>query len=144
MEVRMPAKARRSTVALPFILAASTAACDSLLGTDQDYAELAHVTVTGSSTVPLKLVLSNDFTALPDEDGEIIVSIINADTQTVSLPINATYPLGDRLRILVRLINPDSMVTATVHMRISLDNDEVYSQQATMRDATLEYYFAYF
>ncbi|MGH7503680.1 MAG: hypothetical protein ACREL7_18295 [Longimicrobiales bacterium] len=142
--MRLPARTYRRFGALALILTGSTAACDSLLDTTPDYAEFAHVRVTGSSDVPLKLVLSNNFTALPDDDGEIVVSLIDADTQVIDLPIDESYPLGEGLRILARLINPDTAVTATIHMRVFLDDDEVYSQQATMRDASLEYYFAYF
>lgn len=126
------------------IVAGSTAACDSLLDTSQEYAELAHVRITGTSDVPLKLVMSNNFIRNTNNQGQITISLVTADTQVVSLPINATMPLGDNLRILARLINSDTAVTATIHMRVFLDEDEVYNQQATMRDASLEYYFTYF
>jgi hypothetical protein len=135
---------RPGLTALAVILAASTAACGSLLDTTQDYAELAHIRVTGSSAVPLTLVLSNDFTATADNEGGTTIAVISADTQVVQLPIDATYPLGSRLRILARLVNPDTVVTATIHMRVFLDDQEVYSQQADMLDASLEYYFRYF
>jgi hypothetical protein len=138
------ARTRRALAAMVTILAVSTAACDSLLDTSQDYAELAHVRITGSSAVPLTLVLSNDFIRNVNELGETSIILVTADTQVVDLPVDATLPLGDGLRILARLINPDTAVTATIHMRVFLDDDEVYNQQATMRDASLEYYFTYF
>lgn len=138
------ARTRRALVALITILTASTAGCDSLLDTSQDYADLAHVRITGSSAVPLTLVLSNDFIRNVNDQGQTTITLVSADTQVVTLPVDATKPLGNQLRILARLINPDTAVTATIHMRVFLDDDEVYNQQATMRDASLEYYFTYF
>ena len=142
--MRQRARPGGALAAVAMILVASTTACDSLLDTSQDYAELAHVRVTGSSAVPLKLVLSNDFIRNVNDQGQVTVSLVTADTQVVSLPIDASMPLGNNLRILARLINADTAVTATIHMRVFLDDEEVYSQQATMRDASLEYYFTYF
>jgi hypothetical protein len=142
--MRQRARPVGALAAVAMILVASTTACDSLLDTSQDYADVAYVRVTGTSSVPLKLVLSNNFVRNINDQGQTTVSLVTADTQIVTLPIDAWMPLGNNLRILARLINADTAVTATIHMRVFLDDEEVYNQQATMRDASLEYYFTYF
>jgi hypothetical protein len=81
--MRDRARCRR---ALATILTASTFACDSLLDTSQDYAELAHVRVTGSSAVPQTLVLSNDFIRNVNDQGQTTIALVSADTQVFRDP----------------------------------------------------------
>lgn len=134
----------RSALPGTLILAAALAGCDSLLSTEREFAENARVVVTGNSPIPLKLVLSNQFVAVPDPTtGQVTISLVLADTVDLALPIERTYPLGDGRRILVRLINTDGTQDATVRMRVFLDDDEVYNEQAILRNAYLEYTFSY-
>jgi len=128
------------------IVALPAPGCDSLFDSSRDVATDAQVLVTGTSPIPLTLVLSNDYTRILDaQTGEMVTTLIRADTLYLDLPIDRVYPFGEGARILVRLINPDSTVTADVHMRVLLDRkEEVYNQRATMRNATLEYIFAYY
>jgi hypothetical protein len=130
----------------PLILTIAAAGCDSLLDTSQDYAEDAQLLVTGTSPVPLRVILSNNFTNIQNpEDGSINTQLIVADTFELTLPINHTYPMGNGARIFVRVWQPDSTQTADVLMRVLLDGErEVYEQRATLRDAYLEYTFTYF
>lgn len=95
-------------------------------------------------TVPLTLLLSTNFERERDAtSGELHTILIDADTLHLSLPIDQQYPLNTD-RVLARLRNPSTTVTATVHMRIYLGDREAYSQAATLRDAELEYVFIYF
>jgi hypothetical protein len=138
----------RQHAALPalLILTIAAAGCEGLLDSRQEYAENAQVIVTGTSPVPMLLILSNRYTAVPDQTtGQVVVQIERADTFELGLPIDRIYPLGDQFRILVRLQNADSTSTASVNMRVLLDGkDEVYNQNATMKDSYLEYRFNYF
>jgi len=142
-----PEPARRA-VALMVTLIVSTlaAGCDSLLDTSRDLAEEAQVLVTGTSPVPLRVILSNNFTNIQNpDDGTITTQLIIADTFDLTLPIDHRYSLGNNARIFVRVWQPDSAQTADVLMRVLLDGErEVYEQRATLRDAYLEYTFTYF
>lgn len=136
---------RASAAAL--VLATFTlSACNSILGSNQAaFAYEARVIVEGSSGVPLRLLTSTNFFASRDMDtGELLASQIVGDTATLNtLPFNRTFNIRGSDRFLVRLINPDADSTATVHLRIHLDDREVYNQRATMRNASLQY-IAYF
>ena len=142
----MMAKRRIRHLLVALNLVVPAAGCDSLLDSSQEIASDAQVLVTGTSPIPLMLVFSNDYTRVVDaQTGETRTTLARADTLRLDLPIDRTYPLGASARILVRLINPDSTVTADIHMRVLLDGkQEVYSQRASMRNATLEYVFAYY
>lgn len=146
--MRSADRTARPLAALPalLILTVATGGCDGLLDSSQDYAENAQVIVTGTSPVPMLLILSNRYTAVPDQSsGQVVVQIEQADTLELSLPIDRTYPLGDQFRILVRLQNGDTASTASINMRVLLDGkDEVYNQSATMKNSQLEYRFNYF
>jgi hypothetical protein len=137
---------RRSRIAwlsLP-ILTLLTAACSSLLDSTQDYADNATIEVTGTSPVPLLLVSSTNWVYVPDPvTGEPIVSTTTADTVSLQLPINRTVALTNSYRIFFQLINRDSAQTASVRMRVRLDDKMVYDQAANMRNASLEFSFAY-
>jgi hypothetical protein len=94
--------------------------------------------------VPLLLVSSTDWVYVPDPvTGEPIVSTTSADTVSLQLPINRTVALTNSYRIFFQLINRDSAQTAAVRMRVRLDDKMVYDQAANMRNASLEFSFAY-
>jgi hypothetical protein len=138
-------KGRRTHAALWFgLFVLLGAGCDSLFDTSQDRAENARVRVTGTSPIALQLILSNQFVNVPDPTtGQFVTQLVAADTFDLQLPIDRSYPLGDAERIFVRLTQPDSMQEAHITMRIHLDDREVYQQEATLRNASLEYTFTY-
>jgi hypothetical protein len=134
----------RSAALFPLlsILAFVASGCDSILGTNRaEFANNARVIVQGTSGVPLTLVTSTHFAAVPDPDtGDLIASIVTARVDTLrSLPSQHDFDVRGFDRFLARLINPDSAVTATVHMQVLLDGKLVFTQHATMRDASLEF-----
>jgi hypothetical protein len=135
---------KRLAAAATLILAAAAAACESILDTTEDLADNARVFVTGSSPVLLELVLSNDFTAVENAEGNFDVTMAESDTFRVTPPYERAHPIGQTGRIFVRLTQPDSTVTASVRLRVQLDDREVYDRQATLRNASLEYLFVYF
>jgi hypothetical protein len=126
------------------ILITAAAGCGSILDTTEDLADNANIFVTGTSPVPLQLIVSSDYTAIENSEGRFDVTLIRADTIQVGLPYERREPISERARIFVRLTQPDSTVTADVRLRILLDDREVYNVQATLRDASLEYLFAYY
>jgi hypothetical protein len=141
-------KYNRGGRALPALLGALVAltltisGCNSVLESNQAaFADEARVSVEGSSAVPLQLITSTNFIAVRDPvSGELVASEVVAETTSITgLPFNRVFTIRGSDRFLVRLVNPDINVTATVHLRIHLDGREVYSQRATMRDASLQY-----
>lgn len=123
------------------VIAAVVGSCSALLEADAGLAERAHITVEGTTGGPLLMVTSVRFTAVWDaRTGQYSATLLSADTVLVSvLPYAATHRLTDRDRFLVRLINPDSAVEASVRMQIQLDGRLVYTENASLRNASLEY-----
>jgi hypothetical protein len=135
--------ARSRRLALP-ILTLLASACSWVLDTTQDYAENANLEVTGTSPVPLQVVSSTNWVYITNPDnGERIVSTTSADTVSLQLPVNRVVPLTNSFRIYFKVINGDINQTASIRMRVRLDNKLVYDQAANMRDASLDYSFAY-
>jgi hypothetical protein len=141
----MPA-ARAAAAFCTLIVCVAAAGCNGLLDTSQDQADEAQLIVTGTSPVPLTVILSNQFQTVQDPTtGQITTSFIQADTLTLLLPIDQTYSLGASGRVYLRLWQPDSTQTADILMRVLLDKKrEVYNQRATLKNAFLEYSFSYF
>lgn len=117
------------------------AACSSILDTSRGIPERAEVTVTGTSPVPLRLLMSNRFTAtwIP-EQGQWAVSLLAADTVTLtSLPVTRSMSFNEFGVFFVRLIQSDVDATADVEMSVRVDGDQVYLQRAILTDASIEY-----
>ena len=127
------------------ILTLSLAGCDSIFGPNRRrLADDARIIIQGTSPVPLLLVTSTSFTAVRDQNGELVSTLVQADTVTLTtLPAQFDHDLRGRDRFLVRLINPDLNETAAIHMQVLLDGRISFNQQATMRDASLEYIVVY-
>jgi len=141
-----PLTRRPGVVAASFILLFAAGGCDALLSTDEDLAENAQVIITGTSVVPLRVIMSNQFLPVQDPgSAEVTVALLDADTVFLSPPIDQTYPMGPNLRFFVRVTNPDSSSTADLNLRVLLDGkEEVYNVNVTLKDASIEYVFTYF
>lgn len=126
------------------IITLFSAGCNTISDPSEEYAENAHVEVTGTSPVPLLLVSSTNWVyQVNEETGERTIGLVTADTLEVQLPVERTVALAPTYRILFRIINPDSARAASVRMRVRLDGDVMFDETATMRDAALEYSFNY-
>lgn len=144
MQILLDWQGSRVTRLALSILTILAASCSSVLDSTQDYADNAIIEVTGSSPVPLLLVSSTNFVYINNpENNTQTISTNTADTVSLQLPINRTVSITDRYRIYFSVINPDSTQTASIRMRVRLDDKLVYDQSATMRDASLEFSFAY-
>jgi hypothetical protein len=119
----------------------ATAACDFGFGpARRGRPDAATIQVSGESPVPLVLVTSKEWRVeLDDETGQQRIVLSKADTVELELPYQRTVALAPTYRILFRLINPDADHDANVRMRVSLDEDVVFDQQATLRNAALQY-----
>ena len=125
------------------LLAVAAAGCSEILDSSVNVPEEAEVTVTGSSPVPLRLVMSSRFLGTWNpEAGKYDISLNQADTVIVSsLPTKQTHRLNETGVFFVRLTNPDLEQTASIQMTVHIDGRQVFVQSANMRDASLEYVF---
>jgi hypothetical protein len=109
------------------------------LGAHSAFADEARVLITGDSPVPMKIIVSTQFTAIRDINGNLVPTILQADTiSSVTFPHDRRHNIKGRDRFLVRLMNADSESTATIQMRVFLDENEIFNQRATMKDSYLE------
>ena len=129
-------------VAVAAVLAAAPG-CS--LGTEADEKPTsARITVTGTTSSPLQLVVSTDFFEQIIGDGiEIQAVLITADTLSVTPPFEEVTALDELGSVFYRLIQPDS-VPSTVTMRVFLDEALEYDQDATLsQGGALEYRFVF-
>lgn len=124
----------------------ASAGCSSILDTRRNLADEARILAEGTSPVPLTLITSTEYVGARDPaTNEFVIDLIDSDTsQVTELPLEERIPLDDNGRIFVRLWNPDLDATASVRLRVYLDDELVYDVSADMRDAYLEYVFVYF
>ncbi len=131
----------RFRAALVALCTLSAAACDSILDSETTFAERAEVTVTGSSPVPLRLIMSERFVAtFSPEQNRWSVSLVRADTLNVTaFPVARSYDIKQYGVFFVRLANPDPDQTADVTMRVLIDGRERFNQRVLIRDASIEF-----
>jgi len=134
-----------AVAAAALVITSLTAACDLLSDPEEPArAREATVEVTGESPVPLRLVASKVWSIGIDEDvGEQVIIIGQADSADIELPYELTVPLAPTYRILFRVTNPSEEHEANVRMRVFLDDDLVYDQQATLKNASLQFSHLY-
>lgn len=116
-------------------------ACDSLFGADVRFAERARVIVTNEGSTPLLLITSTQFVLTTNLlTGQQNAEISRADTIRINAAsLDQTFEISGRDRFFAGVFNPDSTRTATIHLRVQLDDREVYNQRATLRQASLQY-----
>ena len=128
-------------ISLPVFLTATLLGCNNIISTDLSIAKEARVIITGTSSVPLRLLFTRDFTQTRDENNTIQVSIFSLDSMNVTLPFDRKFPFDGSDRYLFRLANRDLNATATVRMQLLVDGKQAYDQSATLRDAYLQLTF---
>jgi hypothetical protein len=125
------------------IMVAAAAGCSFSSGPDNK-PSTAEIRIEGTSPNTLKLITSTDFyEQLNTGTGEYTPILVTSDTLEIELPYNATMGMGPLSSIYVELLQPE-VATASVRMRVDLDNGEGYDQSATLADqAALIYYFIF-
>jgi hypothetical protein len=136
-ELKLPSAARGLLV---IMLTLWGSAC-GVLETDQSNPMEARVLVSGTSPVPLLLITSTNFVYTVDEGGSRVPVPLVADTVQISLPIDQVFPFGNSDRFLVKVANPDVNQTAMIRLQLLVDGRKVFDDQASMRDASLQYSF---
>jgi hypothetical protein len=125
---------------LVLTLALTAAGCDWLMQAEYGFASEARIRITGNTTVPLHLVTSTNYTTSRNPvTGTTTTNLFLADTTFFDvLPIDRRFDLRGRDRFLVRVVNPDS-IAASVQLLVELDGKLVYTENAVIRDASLQY-----
>lgn len=146
MDTRFRMGRRPASIAgAAFMITLFSAACSTATDPRDGYAETAYIEVTGTSPVPLLLVKSTNWAYEFDElEGEQQLVLFEADTVEFELPVSDSVALAPSYRILFRVVNPDTEQEADIRMRVHLDDELMFDQTATMRDASLEYSYRYF
>jgi len=133
---------RRGAALLALALVAG--ACDLTQGPD-DKPTRAEIQVEGTAPNPLKLITSINFAETFDtrtlQYGAVLVE---SDTLEISLPYSGTVNLDALGSVYVEVLQPEE-ATATVRLRVNLDNGESSDQSGTLSNfASFIYYFAFF
>jgi len=133
---------RAATAALTLSLMVA-GAC-SLNTASGDMPTSAEINIEGSTPNPLQLIVSTDFfEQLNTGTGERRPILITSDTVLITLPYSRAVDIGLFGSVYVELYQP-ALETATVNMKVDLDNGEGYEQNATLADgAQLIYYFVF-
>ena len=144
MEVRRWGR-RTAVGAVVAVVSILTAACSSSTAPANKPTE-AWIRVSGTSPVPLQLVVSTNFSERIDEfTGEVVQVTNRADTtQITTLPFESTVALTDLGSVLVSLTNRADE-PADVRLRVNLDaGQDPYDQRAIMSEGgQLRYVFVF-
>ena len=135
---------RRAAMGAALLASSALAAGCDLSAAPDDKPTEALIRIEGSSPNPLKLITSTDFTEqFNTSSTEYTAVLFRSDTAEISLPYNATVNLGAPASVYVQLLQPGKG-TASVRMRVELDNGEGYDRSANLTDnASLIYWFLF-
>ena len=116
------------------------------MGTDSgDRPTSARVRVEGASSQRLTLVTAMDFYEQYSPDtGETSAVVVEADTSVITLPYDQTLDISSTGSVYVELRN-FAADSATVRLRVDLDNGQTSDRTATLLDdAGLVYYYLFY
>jgi hypothetical protein len=104
----------------------------------------AVINIDGTTPNPLTLIVSTDFYEQVNlSTGQYTPILVTADTVPLTPPYNRTVDISALGNIYVEVYQPE-VATASVHMKVDLNNGQGYDQSATMSDkAQLIYYFVF-
>ena len=141
---RFGSSPKRATVAGALAFSLMVAGACSLSTAPDEKPTKAVIEIDGSSPNPLKLIISTDFyEQFNTSTGAYTPILVSSDTVLITPPYDKTVAIGYSGSIYVELLQPE-LATATVHMKVDLDNGEGYEQNATLSDrAQLIYYFVF-
>jgi hypothetical protein len=118
--------------------------CDGLLSLSDRQPKEARVVITGSSPTALRLITSTNFTAEQDaETGIYHVNFVTSDVLEQGVPMEKTVRLSTD-RFMARVINPSPDHTATIVMQVYFDRNLIFSQEASLRDASVDFIHVFF
>jgi hypothetical protein len=139
-----PALWRRLRACCMALVLLTTPGCDGLLSPSNRQPKEARVVISGTSPTALRLITSTNFTAQQDaETGIYHVNFVRSDVVDQALPIDRTVRLNTD-RFMARLVNTSIDQTATVVMQVFFDGSLVFSQEAALRDASLDFIHIFF
>lgn len=135
---------RRTVTGATIVFLAVLAGGCGVLGVDEP-GDSASVTISGDSTVPLRLVMSNNFIQVfNSQSSEITVSLLGSDTVEINdLPYTVDYGMAGNLRFFLRLINPDT-IAVNVRIQVRIDNVEPYDVTTSLTASQHEYTYTAF
>ncbi len=130
-----------------YVLAAAAlvAASACSLGTDApDRAERVRIRVEGTSPHPLLLITGKEvYEQIDPLSGAVTPALEDPDTVAITLPYDVTLDIASTGSVYVELRNL-LVATASVRLRVELDNGQFYDRSATLSDnAALVYYYLY-
>ena len=126
------------------VCAAAIGTC-GLLDDDQELPGVARVEITGTSPVPLEVVVSDNFVRVNDfSQGARYTTLTHADTLLVQPDFLRDYDISLTHRFLVRVANHAADV-ASITLVVSFDGVEEYRQGATLAEGgSLEFSEVFF
>jgi hypothetical protein len=118
--------------------------CDGILSPSNRQPKEARVVISGSSPTTLRLITSTNFTAEQDlETGIYHVNFVTSEVLERSLPMEKTVRLSTD-RFMARLVNPSQDHTASIVMQVYFDGNLIFSQEASLRDASIDFIHVFF
>jgi hypothetical protein len=127
--------------ALPFVMIAG--GCGIV--DNEEPGDTAEITISGTTPVPLELIMSNNFFQLFDQQtSEIVLALVDADTVGLDdLPYTENYALDGSRRFFLRLINTDSVV-ASVRIQVRISGVDPYDVTTILNASQHEYLYGAF
>lgn len=97
---------------------------------------------SGTSTGPIRLLMSTNFLVARDESGRTTVELIEADTLTVTAPFERTVDIRDEQQFFAQTRAADSTVSS-VQMRVFLDGDLRYDETRDLQQTPLQFLYLF-
>jgi hypothetical protein len=101
----------------------------------------ARLVVFGETDKPVRLIISTEFVAAVNEDGQTRVVIIQADTVVTTLPYERVYTIEENQRFFAEAARLDEDLQ-TVHMEVYVDSRKEFDEGGALLEGQ-PYRFVY-
>jgi len=139
----MKMNSRRNTAVWAILLTAvslSSWSCDIF---DEGIPENARVTLEGGGGGEVKLVTSNDFSVVLEDDGETRdIFLYSADTSSVTSSFNQRYSLGSGVRFFVAAFSEEPLPQA-VTVKVFIGGEQRYNITSTLGEPGVEFVYTF-
>lgn len=133
------------TLSLPPLLMVLMVGCN-VFESEDEIADEARVTITGTATDSTEVITSTKFTRQINQDGETLITFLQSDTVPLdlSVPFDEIYPVRPDRGFLVRVVNRDKDDPTVITIKVYFDGDLNYSQEnVSLVDSSIEFSYIF-
>ena len=124
---------RKTNWLIGLVLVAGLVGCDSLLG-DDPTPETIRYRVQGEAGAQVQLIISKQFVSGVTEAGITEVSLFQADTLNVTLPVDQDFDISLERRFFLQAVAADTAMDVSARVIVDVDGRPLFDDEGDLPD----------